>query len=102
MCKIRLQKTLADLPYSVNEYSFESKDLTPEQIQDHYKRFHQLCADADLLFSKKALAQGDSSLVLSENKQLTEFKNKAMVFYQLLQQKNPELYKEIAELVKNS
>ena len=100
MCKITLQKTLADLPYSKNEYSFESKDLSPEEIQEHYKRFHQLCADADLLFSKKALPQWDNSLMASENKQLTEFKNKAMVFYQLLQQKNPGLYKEIADLVK--
>jgi hypothetical protein len=102
MCKISLQKTLADLPYSKNEYSFESKDLTPEQIREHYKKFHAICQEADQLFSKQNNQSriGDTSLLAAENKQLTEFKEKAMVFYQLLQAKNPELYKEIYEQCK--
>ncbi len=103
MCKIRLQVTLADRPYSVNEYSFESADLTDEQIREHYKRFHAICQEADQLFSKQnniIKNTWDTSLLSAENKQLTEFKEKAMVFYQLLQAKNPELYREIYELAK--
>jgi hypothetical protein len=102
MCKIRLQVTLADRPYSVQEYSFESEKLTDEEIRAHYKKFHAICQEADQLFSKQNNQSriGDTSLLAAENKQLTEFKEKAMVFYQLLQAKNPELYREIYEQCK--